>query len=127
MATNINQAKKTILVYGFTGMQLLNLNALAGKLGITCKAVSDNQTSHTVAQLLSGKELPPMPEHPLVGKFALLSGFDGQEQIGTLLINQAASGVIKAVHTKHNNDWRFSDLCSEIHKEHQTMKNIKRT
>ncbi len=125
MATDINHPKKTILVYGLTGMQLLNLNALAGKIGITCKPISDHQTMLTVEQLLSGKDYPPMPEHPLIGKFALLSGFDGQEQLGTLLINQVASGVIKAVHTKHNNNWHFADLCSEIHKEHQIMKSGK--
>ncbi len=122
MATDTKSAKKIILVYGLTGMQLLTLNALSAKMGIICKAVSDTQTSLTVAQLLSGDNFPPEPVHPLIGKFALLSGFDGQEQIGTMLVNQVASGVIKAVHTKHNNDWRFYDLCTEIHREHQTMK-----
>lgn len=125
MATN--HAQKTILIYGLSGMQLLTLSSMAEKAGIVCKAVSDNQTTLTVAQLLSGNELPAKPAHPLIGKFALLSGFDGQEQIGTMLINQVASGVIKAVHTKHNNDWHFSDLCTEIHKEHQTMKKVQKS
>ncbi len=116
-----NHMQKTILIYGLSGMQFLQLNAMAEQVGITCRAVSDTQVSYTVAELLSGKELAPKPARRLMGKFALLDGFQGQEQIGTLLINQVSSGVIKAVHTKHNSSWLFSDLCSEIHKEHQTM------
>lgn len=118
----MKQSEKTILVYGLSGMQLLALSSMAEKAGITCKAVSDTQTSLTVAQLLSEQEFPPSPAQPLIGKFALLDGFDGQETLGTALINQVASGVIKAVHTKHNSDWRFSELCSAIHEEYQTMK-----
>ncbi len=114
--------QKTILIYGLTGMQMLMLDSMAEKLGIVCRPVSDTQTSLTVAQLLSDKEQPQMPPMPLLGKFALLHGFQGNEQIGTALINQAASGVIKAIHTPHNSNWRFSDLCTELQKEHLTMK-----
>ncbi len=120
--TIMKQAEKTILVYGLSGMQMLALTSMAQQAGIVCKAVSDTQTTLTVAQLLSGKEFPPKPDHPLIGKFALLDGFNGQEQLGTAMINQVASGVIKAVHTKHNSDWRFADLCSEIHKEYHAVK-----
>ncbi len=124
MSTTTITSEKTILIYGLSGMQMLALSSMAEKEGIVCKAVSDTQTTLTVAQLLSENLLPPQPTHPLIGKFALLHGFDGHPQIGTALINQAASGVIKAMHTKHNSNWRFCDLCSEIQKEYQTMKRI---
>ncbi len=123
MTANNIQTDKMILVYGLTGMQMLTLSSMAEKLGITCRAVSDTQTTLTVSQLLSNETLPQMPARPLVGKFALLHGFDGQEQIAAALINQVASGVIKAIHTKHNHNWPFAELCIEIHSEHQTMKN----
>ncbi len=123
MAKDIKPNERIILIYGLTGMQMLGLSSMAEKIGVKCQAVSDTQTSLTVAQLLDGQQLPPQPPRPLVGKFALLHGFDGQEQIAAMLINQVASGVIKAIHTKHNTDWAFSELCTEIHREHQTMKN----
>lgn len=122
MGTNIKKSEKTILIYGLSGMQMLALSSMAEKEGILCKVVSDTQTTLTVAQLLSGKEFPPKPAHPLIGKFALLDGFEDHPQMATALINQVASGVIKAIHTKHNSDWRFSDLCCEIQKEYHTMK-----
>ncbi len=120
--TNTKESGKTILIYGLSGMQLLALSSMAEKAGIACKAVSDSQTSLTVAQLLSGDDFPANPARPLMGQFALLDGFNGQEQLGTMLINQVSSGVIKAVHTKHNSNWSFYDLCSEIHKEHYAMR-----
>lgn len=122
METTTKKSEKTILIYGLSGMQLLALSSMAQKLDITCRAVSDTQTSLTVAQLLSGNEFPPKPVRRLIGQFALLDGFNGQEQLGTMLINQVSSGVIKAVHTKHNSNWLFCDLCSEIHAEYQTMR-----
>lgn len=118
----MKHTEKTILVYGLSGIQLLGLTTTAEKAGITCRAVSDTQTELTVAQLLSGEEFPPKPAKPLVGKFALLDGFDGQEHVAAALINQFASGVIKAVHTTHNSSWRFRELCSEIFGEYQMMK-----
>ncbi len=122
MSTHIKKSEKTILIYGLSGMQLLILDTITKNEGIVCKPVSDTQTSLTVDQLLSGKDFPPMPSRPLMGKFALLDGFDGQEQIGIALINQVTSGVIKAIHTKHNSSWRFSDLCASIQEEYHTMK-----
>lgn len=95
MGTNIKKSEKTILIYGLSGMQMLALSSMAEKEGILCKVVSDTQTTLTVAQLLSGKEFPPKPAHPLIGKFALLDGFEDHPQMATALINQVASGVIK--------------------------------
>ncbi len=127
MSTTTITSEKTILIYGLSGMQMLALSSMAEKEGIVCKAVSDTQTTLTVAQLLSETPFPPQPSHALIGKFALLHGFDGHPQSGTALINQVASGVIKAMHTKHNSSWRFCDLCTEIRKEYDTVKNMRKS
>lgn len=116
-----NSEKRVILIYGLSGMQLLNLTALAKKAGVTCKGIDDSHTSYTIARLLSGQDLAPVPSAPLAGKFALLHGFDGQEQLAAALINQVSGGVIKAIHTPHNDGWSFASLCAELRQEHQTM------
>ena len=112
---------KTILIYGLSPMQLLQLAALAEPLGITCRAVPDSRAAYKVDELLAGAEIPGMPAMHLLGRFALLDGFHGQESLATALINRVAPGVIKAVHTAHNGKWRFCDLCAEISTEHRTM------
>ena len=119
----MQSSKKTILIYGLAPMELLALSAMAEHAGVRCKPVSDVQTTLTISQLLSDNDYPPAPPFPLQGKFALLDGFTGNEDEGAALINYVAGGVIKAVHTKHNTNWRFSDLCAEIHAEHTYMTN----
>lgn len=114
-------SQKIILIYGLTGLELLSLTSMAEKAGITVRPVSDRETGLTVTQLLAGKAAGPAVGVPLLGKYALLHGFDGQEQIGTMLINRAAPGVVKAVHTDTNGSWKFSSLCAAIGDEHRTM------
>ena len=113
--------QKTILIYGLNPAQKLTLGLLSQQAGIRLKTLTDREIMHPIGALLSGKDLPDMPAFPLTGKYALLDGFQGQEQIGTDLINQVVPGVIKAVRTRHNESWRFCDLCSEIQLEHRTM------
>ncbi len=114
-------AEKTILIYGLSPMQLLQLNSLAEPLGIAVRAVPDSKAACKVDELLSDKEPAPVPAMHLMGRFALLDGFNGQEQLATALINKVSPGVIKAVHTVHNGSWRFCDLCAELSSEHRTM------
>lgn len=117
--------EKTILIYGLSGMQLMTLAMAAKKVGIRVKAVSDNQTGLTISQLLSGEELPsPDPIH-LSGKYALLDGFNGHIDEAATLINQTASGVVKAVRTKNNSNWRFADLCFSIQQEQDVINKLK--
>lgn len=110
-----------ILIYGLSGMQLLSLTALAKKAGVTCRGIDDGHTTYTIARLLSDQDLTPAPSAPLGGKFALLHGFDGREQLAAALINQVSGGVIKAIHTPHNDGWSFASLCAELRREHQAM------
>lgn len=126
MSVQNKNSEKIILVYGLSGMQLMTLAMAAKKEGIGCKAVSDSETGLTISQLLSGEEQPCPDSVPLSGKYALLSGFDGQIDRALTLINQAASGVIKAVHTKNNTDWRFADLCFSIQQEQDVINKLKR-
>ncbi len=112
---------KTILVYGITESELEKLEALAAKASIRCIAVTNQETTYTIAQLLSGCPLAPKMPHPIPGRFALMDGFAGQEQLGAALINQAAPGVIKAARTLHNGSWPFADLCEAILAEHRSM------
>ena len=116
-----SEKNKTILIYGLNPTQRLTLSMLCNQAGINCRIITDKETVMPISALLSGKELPKAEAYPVPGKFALLDGFDGQEQMAAGLINQVATGVIKAVHTKHNTDWRFCDLCSAIALEHRTM------
>ena len=118
--------EKTILIYGLSGIQLMTLAMAAKKVGIRVKAVSDNQTGLTISQLLSYEELPTPEQIQLSGKYALLDGFNGHIDEATLLINQAASGVVKAVHTKNNSNWRFADLCFSIQQEQDVINKLKR-
>lgn len=120
-----NHFEKTILIYGLSPAQLLQLNALAQPLGIRCKAVPASQAAYKVDDLLSDQELPAMPPVQLLGRFALMAGFNGQEQLATMLINKVSPGVIKAIRTVHNGSWRFCDLCAELSQEHHTMTNRK--
>lgn len=120
-----NNLEKTILIYGLTPAQLLELHALAQPLGIRCKAVPASQAAYKVDELLSDRELPGLPSVQLLGRFALMAGFNGQEQLATMLINKVSPGVIKAIRTAHNGGWRFCDLCAELSREHQTMTNRK--
>lgn len=124
-AQNIN-TEKTILIYGLSAMQLMSLAMSAKKVGIRCKAVSDSQTGLTLSQLLSNEEQPCQEPIHLSGKYALLAGFNGQIEQPMALINQAAGGVIKAVHTKNNNNWRFADLCFSIQQEQDVINKLKR-
>ena len=118
--------EKTILIYGLSGIQLMTLAMAAKKVGIRVKAVSDNQTGLTISQLLSYEELPTPEQIQLSGKYALLDGFNGHIDEAALLINQAASGVVKAVHTKNNSNWRFADLCFSIQQEQDVINKLKR-
>ena len=113
--------QKTILIYGITGMELLSLTSMAEKAGIRVLRVTDRDTALTVGQLLSGRTGQGSEALPLMGRFALLSGFQGQEQMATLLINRCAPGVIKAVHTPTNTGWSFSGLCAAIGAEHRSL------
>ncbi len=119
-------ARRTILIYGLAGMELLKLAKLCKEAGIRCKAVSSAQTTLTVSQLLS--ENPPQASEsfPLNGKYALLDGFGSQIDDAARIINQVSSGVIKAVHTAHNSNWRFADLCFAIRQEQNVIENIKK-
>ena len=112
---------KTILIYGLNPEQRLTLSMLCNQAGITCRILTDGETTMPISALLSGKELPKTGAYPIPGKFALLDGFDGQERMAAGLINQVAPGVIKAAHTKTHDRWRFCDLCSAILLEHKTM------
>ena len=116
----MSKTQKTILIYGLSPAYLLQLNLLAEPAGFTVRAVSDSQTACHVGQLLAGTAVPASPMH-LLGKFAVLDGFGGQEQLAVMMINQVVPGVVKAVHTAHNTKWRFCDLCAELSLEHQTM------
>ncbi len=116
---------KTILIYGISPMQLLELNSLAQPLGIRCKAVAPSQAAYQVDELLSEEELPGLAPMQLLGRFAVMAGFDGQEQLAMMLINKVSPGVIKAIRTAHNGSWRFCDLCMELTREHHTMNNRK--
>ncbi len=121
MEFSYEQYPKSILIYGVTESELEKLEALAAKATIRCIAVADHETTYTIAQLLSGCPLSPKMPHPIPGRFALMDGFAGQEQLGAALINQAAPGVIKAARTLHNGNWPFSDLCEAILAEHRSM------
>ncbi len=125
MSVQGKSREKIILVYGLSGMQLMTLAMAAKKEGIRCKAVSDSETGLTISQLLSGEEHACPDSVPLSGKYALLSGFDGQLDRAMALINQSASGVIKAVHTKNNTGWRFADLCFSIQQEQDVINRLK--
>lgn len=115
-------SKRTILIYGLHPIQQLALVSSAEKEGISCRIVADTETAYTVDQLLSGKQLPPRPALPVAGRYALLDGFDGDEDVALNLINAAAPGVIKAVHTKHNGSWHFFKLCSAIQEENDYIR-----
>lgn len=117
----MKQTEKTILIYGLAPMQILQLNALAQPLGIRVVAVTDSMTACRIDDLLAGKPTLGLPAIPLLGRFALLAGFDGQEGLAIPLINRAAPGVIKAVRTETNGRWRFVDLAAEIGEEHRVM------
>lgn len=117
--------EKTILIYGLTPAQLLQLNSMVQPLDIRCKAVPASQAAYKVDELLSDQELPGLPPIQLLGRFALMAGFNGQELLPTALINRVSPGVIKAIRTDHNGDWRFCDLCAELGREHETMTNRK--
>lgn len=121
MRARIMQTKKTILVYGLTVEQQNKLQELAKAEGILCKAVTDSQTTLTVAQLLSTEDAVGSESAPLEGKFAILDGFGNKEREGTALINQVDPDVLKAVRTPYNGGWKFKDLCVELQKEHVAM------
>lgn len=112
---------KTILIYGLEPIQKLMLTSQCQKAGVSCRILENEHTTVTIGKLLGQGEMPRGIPFPLPGKFALLDGFAGQEQMGTALINQIAPGVIKAVHTPTNTNWRFCDLCSHIMQEHRMM------
>ena len=112
---------KIILIYGLAPMQLLQLHSLGQPLGIRVIAVPDSRTAMKVEALLMEEEGKGLPALALSGRFALLHGFGGQESMAAALINQVSPGVIKAVHTAHNGDWRFSDLAGELLEEHAQM------
>ena len=112
-------SKRTILIYGLAPLQQLALISAAEKEGIICRPVSDTETSYTVDQLLSGKELAPRPPLPVAGRYALLDSYSGEE---LRLVNSVAPGVIKAVRTKHNGSWHFFKLCNAIQEENDYMK-----
>ena len=112
--------EKTILLYGLEPMQTLKLCALAQAQGIRCRPVPDSRVFSRIDELLTDRDTEGPAMH-LTGRFALLAGFDGQQMQATALINSVAPGVIKAVRTEHNGQWRFADLCGEIAEEHRLM------
>ena len=116
----MKQTEKTILIYGLAPREILQLSTLAQPLGIRVRAVTDSMTACRIDELLEGTG-GSQPGIPLLGRFALLAGFDGQENLAIPLINQAAPGVIKAVRTDTNGRWRFLDLAAEILEEHRVM------
>lgn len=124
MTSPTGKLQKTILIYGLPGMQMLTLASAAQKLGIRCKAVFDNQTTLTVAQLLSDKEYPPCSPLHLSGRYALFDGFGSDLQEATALVNQISPGVVKAVHTKSNSSWRFADMCFNIQQEQNAIRRM---
>lgn len=122
MRARITQIKKTILVYGLFESQFEQLETLAKKENVICKAVLDTQTTRTIAQLLCDTNAPEGEALPLSGKFAVLDGFGKAEQEGIALLNQVDSSIIKAVRTPYNSSWTFAKLSEELQKEHMALK-----
>ena len=121
MKAHIQKAIKKLLVYGLTQTEYANLQAAAAQKQIICKKINDQQTCLKVGQLLSEENPVSASELALNGKFALLSGFGKEIEDCLNIINGAAQGVIKAVATPHNIEWKFSDLCAAVSEEYRVM------
>ena len=121
MRAKIQTPKKTILIYGLEETQFQALAEAAKAEDILCYAVTDTQTTFTVARLLYDRPETEAEAQPIDGKFALLDGFGNHPEAALRLINAVDISVIKAVHTPHNGAWKFKDLCEAILKEHQMM------
>lgn len=119
----MKHTEKTVLVYGLSPVQLLQLHAVFQTLGIRCVAVTDSMTACRVDELLEGTHTAGVPGIPLLGRFALLAGFAGRESEAITALNRVAPGIIKAVRTETNGSWRFLDLCAEIAEENRYMMN----
>ena len=117
---------RTILIYGLSGMELLKLIPLCKQAGIRCKAVSSSETTLTISQLLRGEKSENAEPYALNGQYALLDGFAGHLEDATNIINQVSSGVVKAMHTAHNTNWRFADLCFAIQQEQNVIEELKK-